>query len=59
LAAALALLGQTEEAQEVGKELLALDPNYSVSKLATWYPLKSKSALEQLTKGLLLAGLPA
>ncbi|APG47087.1 tetratricopeptide repeat protein [Phaeobacter porticola] len=59
LAACSALRGRTGEAQQVAQEILQLDPGFSVSKFAIWYPLKSKEALDRLTDGLIRAGLPA
>ncbi|AUQ70539.1 adenylate cyclase [Phaeobacter inhibens] len=58
LAASFALSGQVENAHKVAQEILALDPGFSVSKFATWYPLKSKEALDRLIDGLIRAGLP-
>ncbi|MFS4579833.1 tetratricopeptide repeat protein [Phaeobacter sp. C3_T13_0] len=59
LAASFALSGQTDNARKVAQEILELDPHFSVSKFSTWYPLKSKEALDRLIKGLVHAGLPA
>jgi adenylate cyclase len=58
LAASLALSGDEEEAQLVGRELLAIEPSFTVSKFVAWYPLQRPEDLVRLAEGLRAAGLP-
>ncbi len=58
LAASLALSGDLEEAKLVGRELLAIEPSFAVSKLVAWYPLQRSEDLARLAAGLCAAGLP-
>ena len=55
--AALALSGRITEAQQAGRELLAIEPNFTISRYdqrARWVPASKTN----LIKGLRLAGLP-
>jgi len=58
LIAALANADRMEEAQAAAAELLALVPTFSVSTLASWYPLRAAENLERYLAGLRKAGLP-
>jgi adenylate cyclase len=58
LAASLALSGRERDAQEIARELLAIEPAFRVSTFILWYPLQRKSDLARLEAGLRLAGLP-
>ncbi|HJT61800.1 MAG TPA: adenylate/guanylate cyclase domain-containing protein [Burkholderiales bacterium] len=49
---------QRTEAQAVARELLALEPAFRVSTLASWYPLRPRQNLERYLSGLREAGLP-
>ncbi len=59
LAVALALNGKIEEAEDVAKELLAIEPEFRISHFMSWYPLQRADDRARMTKGLELAGLPA
>ena len=58
LAATLALSGDIPAAQEVGQQLLQIEPHFTISNFISWYPLRRKEDLERLAAGLRLAGLP-
>ncbi len=58
LVTCLAHAGQVDEAKKVGKELLGLSPNFKVSTLASWYPLRPQENLDRYLEGLRKAGLP-
>lgn len=58
LAASLALSGDETEAQLIGRELLAIEPSFTVSKFVAWYPLQRPEDLVRLAEGLRAAGLP-
>jgi adenylate cyclase len=57
LAAALARLGNVEEAKEKVAEILRIDPNYNV-ELEADRPFRDSGDLEHYLEGLRLAGLP-
>src|SRR5439155_12415707 len=57
LAATLALSGDIPAAQEVGQQLLQIEPHFTISNFISWYPLRRKEDLERLAAGLRLAGL--
>ena len=54
----LAHSGQMDEARRMAKELITLEPNFRVSQLASWYPLRPEESLKRYIDGLRLAGLP-
>lgn len=58
LAAALALSGDEEGARAVARQLLAVEPSFSVGKFIEWYPLRRAEDLARLESGLRAAGLP-
>ena len=58
LAAAQAQAGCLDEARQTAGNLLRIDPDFRVSRLLSWYPLKRPDDLERLRTGLLAAGLP-
>jgi len=58
LVTALANAGRLSEARDAAKELLALEPGFSVLTLASWYPLRRAENLERYVAGLREAGLP-
>jgi tetratricopeptide (TPR) repeat protein len=58
LVTALANAGRLAEARDAAKELLALEPGFSVRTLASWYPLRPAENLERYVAGLRGAGLP-
>ena len=58
LAASLAALGRTEEAQAIGLALLRLNPDFRVRTFCNWYPLKHPGPRALLIEHLLAAGLP-
>jgi TolB-like protein/class 3 adenylate cyclase len=58
LAASLALAGEEENAQQIGRELLAIDPGFRVSSFVSWYPLQREADLKRLSAALKAAGLP-
>jgi adenylate cyclase len=58
LAASLALSGDEADALVVARELLAIEPSFSVSKFVSWYPLQRAEDLARLEAGLSAAGLP-
>ncbi len=58
LAPALALKGDTELALRIGRELMAVEPGFSISRFMSSYPLKHPDARERLVLGLSIAGLP-
>lgn len=58
LAPALALSGDEDAARAVARELLAVEPNFRVSKFIEWYPLRRSQDLARLEEGLRAAGLP-
>ena len=58
LAASLAMSGDEASARSIGKELLAIEPSFRVSKFVSWYPLQRQDDLSRLAKALIAAGLP-
>jgi len=58
LATVLGLEGNVEAAREVAQELLAVDPNFSITQFASWYPLRRPDDLKRYVEGLRIAGLP-
>lgn len=50
--------GQHDEAKRLARELLAMEPGFKVSTLASWYPLQPQENLERYLAGLRQAGLP-
>ena len=58
LVASLALAGRAEDAQAAAAELMAVDPDFSVSALAKWYPFRRADDLDRYVAGLRAAGLP-
>jgi hypothetical protein len=50
--------GRLEEARVAAAQLLALVPTFSVSTLASWYPMNCPATMERYIAGLRLAGLP-
>ena len=58
LAAVYGLADRTDEAREVAREMLAVDPQFRISDFASRYPLRRPDDLERYVAGLRLAGLP-
>ena len=58
LAATLALKGDEAGARAAGAELLAIDPNFRVSRFMAWYPLRREEDMARLAAGLRAAHLP-
>jgi tetratricopeptide (TPR) repeat protein len=58
LVTCLAHLGRIEEARAAAADLLAIEPSFRISTLASWYPLRPPQNLERYLAGLRLAGLP-
>jgi len=58
LAAALAQLGRTEDAAWEVQELLAINPDFSLSRLLLAFPLKDPRQRDALTSALTQLGLP-
>jgi adenylate cyclase len=58
LAASYAQLGRQDEARQVVKRVLALDPEATVAKWAAQQPYKNPADLEHYKDGLRKAGLP-
>jgi DNA-binding NtrC family response regulator/TolB-like protein/tetratricopeptide (TPR) repeat protein len=58
LAASLAASGQTEEAGEVGRALLAADPTFQVGRFVDRYAIRDPDRRDRLAQHLRLAGLP-
>ena len=58
LTAALALSGDIDGAAVAARDLLALDPRFSISVFGSWYPLRRPDDLDRFVAGLRLAGLP-
>lgn len=58
LVAAFSKLGQIEDAEWEAEELLNLNPDFSVSRMAQVLPFKSREHLEVLLDGLRKAELP-
>jgi TolB-like protein/DNA-binding winged helix-turn-helix (wHTH) protein/Tfp pilus assembly protein PilF len=58
LAASLSHAGERAEARRVGRDLLALDRGFRISKFASRYPLRRRSDLDRYLVGLRAAGLP-
>jgi TolB-like protein/class 3 adenylate cyclase len=58
LIAALWNLGNTAEAQSIGRDLLAEHPSFSVGRWASRFPYRHQEDLETLVGPLRLAGLP-
>jgi adenylate cyclase len=58
LIAALALSGELDRARQHAAELIAWEPDFSLSGFAKWYPLQSPY-MERVLEGLRLAGIPA
>ena len=59
LAASLALLGRESEAKASVRELLALDPGFTIASLKKRFPIGRYRNLEGFLDGLRTAGLPA
>ena len=58
LAAVYGLANRTDEAREVAREMLAVDPQFRISDFASRYPLRRPDDLERYVAGLRIAGLP-
>lgn len=58
LAPALALSGDEQGARAIASQLLAIEPNFRVSRFIAWYPLRRAEDLARLEEGLRAAGLP-
>ena len=58
LAAALALVGQVEDAQRVVENMLRLDASLTVSSYASKSSLRFSGKFDQFLEGLRIAGLP-
>ncbi|MEO1493706.1 MAG: adenylate/guanylate cyclase domain-containing protein [Pseudomonadota bacterium] len=58
LAPALALRGDTEQAQQVAQEMIEREPGFSTTAFMSWYPLQDADTRERLILGLGAAGLP-
>ena len=50
--------GRLEEGKAAAAQLLALVPSFSVSVLASWYPVRAVETMERYIAGLRAAGLP-
>jgi len=59
LASLLGLAGQTEEAESEVKEVLRINPRFSLARAASFYPTVNPDFLTRFTDGLRTAGLPA
>jgi TolB-like protein/class 3 adenylate cyclase/Tfp pilus assembly protein PilF len=58
LAAAHGMAGHEEEAQQVGREMLAVDPAFRIGEFVARYPLRRPDDLNRYGLGLRRAGLP-
>lgn len=58
LVACLASAGRMSDARATAAELLALEPRFSISSLAAWYPFRRADDLDRYVAGLRAAGLP-
>ena len=58
LAASLALLGRTEEANAAIRALLAVAPNFTMSQMRMNIPYQDAEFVERYLRGLTEAGLP-
>jgi transcriptional regulator with AAA-type ATPase domain/TolB-like protein len=58
LAATLAAAGNSQEAHEVAKELLAAEPGFQVSRFVEGYAIRDPKRRDRLAEHLRLAGLP-
>jgi TolB-like protein/class 3 adenylate cyclase len=58
LAASLAQLGRLEQAKEVGRHFLAINPNFSVSHWANVVPFRQEKDRQHFVDGYSKAGLP-
>ena len=58
LAAAYAQLGLMDQAEWEAEELLALDPDFSLRRIARGLPFKNPAHLETVVGALRKAGLP-
>ena len=58
LAASYSSLNRTEEAQKAVKEILRIDPNYSLDYYAKTSPYKNQQTLDKIVRELRKAGLP-
>jgi class 3 adenylate cyclase/TolB-like protein len=58
LAATYAQLGRPDEAREAGRNLLKVNPGFSIQRYITRAPYRDKSLLTKYVEGLRLAGLP-
>jgi adenylate cyclase len=58
LAAVLGILGKIEEARQVWRELMAINPDYSFAEHIGGMPFKNSEDLDRIKSGLLRAGLP-
>jgi hypothetical protein len=58
LAAALAQLGQLDEAQEVARQFMEIAPKFTVSGWAQMQPFRDPKDRDHFVEGYLKAGLP-
>lgn len=58
MAACLGEMGRIDEAEQVGREMLRLSPDFRVAHFASWYPLRPQANLRRYIDGLRRARLP-
>ena len=58
LASALGHLGEFDEARQVWRDLMAINPNYSFAEHIGRLPFKNRADVDRITEGLTKAGLP-
>ena len=58
LASALGHLGRIDEAREAWRDMLAINPKYSLEHRATILPYTDPAQFERIREGLAKAGLP-
>ena len=58
LAAALGHMGKIDEAREAWRDMLAINPKYSLEHRANVLPYKDPAQFERIREGLANAGLP-
>jgi len=58
IAASHAIAGRTEQARTAVEHLRKLDPNFRISGLERWMPIRRPEHLARFTTGLRMAGLP-